>query len=166
MAKRRNTNGASSVKNRLGNSRSRSRKKKAPQTHVNPVTKKVSKKTVLSDADFLAAELHQQRVVNMELRKQVLQKNAQILKLQQTVIQKDEQLLAAEEKQLETNNTTLREKHGLRLGETLHKDDQTNEVYYLDEIEEKEAPEPEPEPEGEEGDDDADEADEAPSAGE
>jgi hypothetical protein len=93
-----------------------------------------------SEVDYLAAELHACRDQLIDAKNKVLEKSMVAVKAQKLALAKDEAIIALEARllQQEAQTTTkanikLREKHGLLLDARLHKDDDTGEVYYLEE---------------------------------
>ena len=120
MAKKRRTN-------RNGTKARVKKDKPAPKAPE----KKGQRRVVLTPGAFDAAELHASRDKIMELRGMILEKNTTILKLQQAVVEKETQILAFEKQALGKQNEALRERHGLRLDATLHKDEATAEVFYM-----------------------------------
>lgn len=82
--------------------------------------------------DWYAAQTHQMRSAMLTQRKEILAKNKVIGQLQAQIATLEERLLPMEEEKLELENAKLRDEHGLDFGRTIHKDDKTGEVYFLE----------------------------------
>ena len=84
-----------------------------------------------TEADYLAAQLHQARSQLVQFKQTILAKDEAILQKDLQLIQKDKAILALEAKMVDEQNATLRTQHSLQFDKTIHKDDETGEVYWL-----------------------------------
>lgn len=90
-----------------------------------------------TEADWLAGQLHEARANNCELRTELFDKELRLIEKDQKIIElrKELQTMRADRinkatQEIGTKNAELREKHGLLVGRTLRRDDDTGEVYW------------------------------------
>lgn len=91
-----------------------------------------------TEATYLAAQLHEVRSKLVNMRQVVIQKDQQLLQKENELLKKSAIILQLESKVVDEENRKLREEHGLKFDKTIHKDDETGEVYWL--AQEKKAP--------------------------
>lgn len=104
----------------------------APVAPVAPVAVKPQQvKHPATEANYLAAQIHELRVKIMNQRNELIEKAKSILQRDQIILQKDQVIAKMETAAAEEDNKQLRAEHGLAPGRTLHKDDVTGEVYWL-----------------------------------
>jgi len=108
-----------------------------------------TKKVPASEAEYLAVSLHEARANLIEARatsftkdKALLGKDDEIMVLRQELLKSQKEchnlrikVAAINEKVLQEKNAELRETHGLAEGRTIHKDDVTGEVFWLEPVE-------------------------------
>ncbi|HUW16695.1 MAG TPA: hypothetical protein VMW94_06425 [Actinomycetes bacterium] len=116
-------------------------------------------KTAGTEAEWLATLLHNAHAQINDLKRELIQAEQSGLnlavakgKLKARVLELE---IAAGEKEMET----IRSKHGIRVGTTIHKDDATGEVYHLEDATAKQPTAKKPAPVDETVDDDDDEED-------
>jgi hypothetical protein len=90
-----------------------------------------------TEADYLAAMLHQARSQLVQFKQALLAKDKQLLEKDLQLLGKDEKIFQLETKMVDDQNAMLRNNHALKFDQTIHKDDETGEVYWL---KSKEAP--------------------------
>jgi hypothetical protein len=90
------------------------------------------KRMPATEAAYLAAELHEAKRRLLVMRNEVLGKAKQLVQKDQIILQREQTILQLETKIIEQENKLLRAAHGLDFGRTIHKDDVTGEVYYLE----------------------------------
>ena len=129
MAKKRN--GGPPMKNRMGDVPNEGELSKVNGAAPGP------QRIPGTAADWLAAQNHELRADNCDLRDKVMDRDGIIIKKDQLILtlrQKLHQLEVEksqrERKTAETTNAKLRETHGLILGRSIHRDDTTGDVYF------------------------------------
>lgn len=90
------------------------------------------RRTPATKADYLAAQLHEAQGKLLDLRNEILGMRQQALQKDQVILQREQQILALEAREIERNKKRLRDEHGLAVGRTLEKDDETGEVFWLE----------------------------------
>jgi hypothetical protein len=103
-----------------------------PEEPKMPEEAPTEKRIPATEADYLAAQLHEARSKLLELRGESLQKSKLLAQKDQIIIQREETILALEGKLLDIDQQKLRESHGLEFGRTLKRDDETGDVYWLE----------------------------------
>jgi len=101
------------------------------------------KKTLVSTADYLAAQLHEAQSNIMDLRAAQMNMRQALLQKDQVILNLETRILNLEAKEVEKLKEQLRETHGLRMGRTMKKDEKTGEIFWL-ESEEQPSKQPQP----------------------
>lgn len=89
-------------------------------------------KTPATLAAYLACALHEERGKHAVTRSEIIELKRAMLKKDQAILERDQKILGLELAAVEQDNEKLRETHGISFGRTIHKDDETGEVYWLD----------------------------------
>lgn len=84
-----------------------------------------------TEADYLAAQLHQARSQLVAFKQTIITKDKALLQKDLQLLAKDEKILQLEIKMVDEQNASLREEHKLEFDKTIHKDDKTGEIYWL-----------------------------------
>lgn len=90
-----------------------------------------------TQADLLAVQLHQAREDKNTLRQQLLANQKQLVGLQTQVGALNQRILQLEMLADDKANTDLRKEHEFELGRSIHKDDETGDIYWLEAAEKK-----------------------------
>lgn len=88
-------------------------------------------RTPATQADFLAAQLHEARTKLASARAELLDKAKLLLQKDQLLLQREQRILQLESAIVDEEYKKLRDTHGLALGRTIHRDDATGEVYWF-----------------------------------
>jgi len=86
----------------------------------------------ISEADYLAAQLHEARAQLLVLRGELLAKQRLLVQKDQIIVQREETILVLESRLIEQENAKLRETHNLDFGKTFHKEEETGKVYWVE----------------------------------
>jgi hypothetical protein len=85
-----------------------------------------------TQADWLASHLHEARLKITTIRAELIERTKQLISKDQRILQLENRILQLESANVDEENKELRAAHGLSLGRTLHRDDATGDVYWLD----------------------------------